>query len=71
MKYFGPFPIIQHIGKVAYKLQLPSTARIHPVFHISVLKKCEGTPAQANVPTPLSLMKKGVDYIPISFLDIA
>jgi len=64
MKYFGPFPIIQRIGKVAYKLQLPSTARIHPVFHISILKKCEGTPAQANVPTPLSLDEKGCRLYP-------
>jgi len=64
MKDFGLFPILQHIGKVAYKLQLPSTAHIHPVFHISVLKKCEDTPAQANVPTPLSLDEKGCRLYP-------
>ena len=34
-KYFGPFPIIAKVGKLAYKLQLPSTARVHPVFHVS------------------------------------
>jgi len=35
MKYFGPFPVIQCVDLVAYKLLLPSTARIHYVFHMS------------------------------------
>lgn len=38
-KYFGPSPILQKAGAVAYKFQLPETRKIHPVVHVALLKK--------------------------------
>uniref|UniRef100_A0A2D4LY82 Gypsy retrotransposon integrase-like protein 1 n=3 Tax=Micrurus spixii TaxID=129469 RepID=A0A2D4LY82_9SAUR len=40
-KYIGPFPIEKIINPVTVKLTLPKwLGRIHPVFHINLLKEC-------------------------------
>nr|KYP61599.1 Retrotransposable element Tf2 [Cajanus cajan]KYP61600.1 Retrotransposable element Tf2 [Cajanus cajan] len=50
-RFFGPFKILQRIGEVAYEVELPPTARIHNVFHVSLLR-----PHKGPLPTsPLSL----------------
>ncbi|KAK1617297.1 hypothetical protein QYE76_022814 [Lolium multiflorum] len=38
-KYFAPFQIEKKVGTVAYKLILPEHSLVHPVFHVSLLKK--------------------------------
>lgn len=38
-KYYGPFKVVERVGNAAYKLDLPTTAKVHPVFYVSVLKK--------------------------------
>ncbi|XP_073355150.1 uncharacterized protein [Aegilops tauschii subsp. strangulata] len=48
-KYYGPFLIVQKIGNSAYKLQFPAHVQIHPVFHVSQLKKHIGP---NSIPSP-------------------
>ena len=39
-RYIGPFEIVERIGPVAYRLDLPEKfSRVHNVFHISRLRK--------------------------------
>ena len=37
-KFVGPFTISARVVELAYKLELPKTMRMHPVFHVSRLK---------------------------------
>jgi hypothetical protein len=37
-KWIGPFKVVQLVGAVSYKLELPPTMKVHPVFHVSLLK---------------------------------
>ncbi|KAH0657753.1 hypothetical protein KY289_026501 [Solanum tuberosum] len=70
-RYIGPYRIVKRIGNVAYELELPQElAAVHPVFHISMLKKCIGGPSLI-LPTESIRIKNSLSYeeIPVLILD--
>lgn len=51
-RYFGPFTITKRIGQVAYRVALPETSTIHPVFHVSLLRKALKPDVQVSLDLP-------------------
>ena len=50
--YYGPYKVLQNIGTMAYKSKLPTSSWVHPIFHVSCLKKVigENIPVQTIFP---------------------
>ena len=42
--YAGPYKILEVISSVAYRVDLPAGLQVHPVFHVSLLKRYEENP---------------------------
>lgn len=66
--YYGPYQITEFIDSIAYKLALPKSGKIHPVFHSSLLKPHHG-PLQSEQPLPPTALEGKLIIHPLSILD--
>jgi hypothetical protein len=51
-KGLGPYTVLEKIGSHAFRLQIPHTMKIHPVFHVTLLKKHHADPHGREPPQP-------------------
>ncbi|XP_070055317.1 uncharacterized protein [Nicotiana tomentosiformis] len=62
LRYVRPYKIIQRIGQVEYKLEVPpEMSLVHPVFHVSILKKVVRDPS-AIVPVETIEVNEELSY---------
>ena len=68
-RFYGPYPILAKIGAVAYKLDLPPSSKLHPVFRCSLLKPHHGPAVTDIAELPPSSVANHPLIEPLAILD--
>ncbi|KAL0180337.1 hypothetical protein M9458_025779, partial [Cirrhinus mrigala] len=72
-RYIGPFKILRRINDVTFQLQLPPRYRVHPTFHVSLLKpihpSATETPGAEVEPPPPEVLDPPSIYTVHEILD--
>jgi hypothetical protein len=68
-RFFGPFSVLQKVGKEAYRLNLPQDCKIHLVVPVSQLKR--HIPPYSQVSNDLSAIPSDSELVvmPVAFVD--
>ncbi|XP_059659221.1 uncharacterized protein LOC132306041 [Cornus florida] len=62
-RYIGPYKILERIGAMAYRLELPKElSRLHDVFHVAMLRKYISEPSHVLVAEPIKV-KEDLTYV--------
>jgi hypothetical protein len=72
-RYIGPYKVLKRVGAVAYRLELPEEmSDIHPVFHVSQLRRCLKVLEEKRVPIETIDLQPDLRYqeVPVKILDI-
>ena len=77
-RFVGPYRVLERMGEVAYKLELPEgLSGVHDVFHVSQLKKCHAEmadiPLRDTVPLETIQLDNDLTYEekPVKILEFA
>jgi hypothetical protein len=71
-QYIGLYKVLKRVGAVAYRLELPEEmSDIHPVFHISQLRRCLKVLEEKRVPVETIDLQPDLRYkeVPVKILD--
>lgn len=68
-RYYGLYQVLEKIGQVSYRLQLPAVALIHHVFHGSQLKKRIDNHCQPQLQPPMVGLLGQLLFEPVAILE--